>query len=532
GTTTIVSVDSSGAQSAASPSGVKGSAISADGNFVAFETAGTLVTGDGNGVADVFVRDRVNNRTERVSTTAAGAEAPAGGASNSRVDISAEGRYVVFESADTTLVTPDAGGFVDVFRKDRTTGAIIRASQKSDGTQANASSALTSGPVISPEGRFVAFPSAASNLVSTSTDSTPGNVDVFVHDAVSRQTVRVSEGSEANGPSNGPTLSAGSEAAFDSTATNLVTPDTNGAVSDIYARHFRRPVGSFVLDNVGGIFTFGTATFRGSVPALRAAGTPVGSANIVDLEVTPSGNGYYVLDDAGGIFTFGDAGFFGSVPGLRASGVSIGPGRILDMAVTPTGLGYLILDDAGGIFAFGDATFFGSIPQLRAAGVAVGSARGVDLAMTPNGRGYLILDDQGGIFTFGDGAFFGSLPGLRAAGVNIGSAPSIRMAISPSGNGYLVLDSVGGMFTFGDAQFFGSIPGLRNAGVAIGNAAGVDLAMTPTGNGYVILDSQGGMFTFGDGEFFGSIPQLRNAGVSIGPNSSIRVDLVSSLVGG
>src|SRR5262245_44433649 len=126
------------------------SAASADGRFVVFATWATnLVAGDTNGFSDVFVRDRVTGQTTRVSLASDGTQ----GNDHSRAqDISADGRYVVFESWATNLVPDDTNLQLDVFRHDRQTGNTTRVSVGSNGEQGNGSS---SAARISADGRFV-----------------------------------------------------------------------------------------------------------------------------------------------------------------------------------------------------------------------------------------------------------------------------------------------------------------------------------------------------------------------------------------
>src|SRR5439155_6744257 len=117
GTTTRVSVSSSGAESngaSSSPS------MSSDGRLVAFVGCGTnLVAGDTNGMCDIFVRDRAQGTTERVSVSSSGAQA--NNASFSPA-ITPDGRYVAFWSYATSLVTGDTNGLPDVFIRDRQSG--------------------------------------------------------------------------------------------------------------------------------------------------------------------------------------------------------------------------------------------------------------------------------------------------------------------------------------------------------------------------------------------------------------------------
>src|SRR5437762_3224846 len=212
-----------------------GSALSADGRFVAFDSAATdLVAGDTNGVSDVFVHDRQTGTTERVSVASDGAQ---GNGSSGLVTfafppaLSADGRFVAFVSAATNLVASDTNGATDVFVHDRQTGTTERVSVASDGAESNAASV---GAALSADGRFVAFHSAATNLVA---DDTNGTTDVFVHDRQTGMTERVSvasDGTQGNNASSYPALSAdGRFVAFDSAATDLVACDTNGT-TDVF----------------------------------------------------------------------------------------------------------------------------------------------------------------------------------------------------------------------------------------------------------------------------------------------------------
>jgi Tol biopolymer transport system component len=228
GETTRVSVDSSGAEGNGDSFAP---AISADGRFVTFSSdASTLVAGDTNGVDDVFVRDRQESTTTRASVGPGGAEANGGSYSPS---ISADGRYVAFLSDATNLVSGDTDTNRDVFVFDRQTSATTRASVDSNGVQADIES-LT--PVLSANGRFVAFATFADNLVP---DDLNESADVFVRDLQSSTTTRVSEyqgGSEADFDNFRPAISAdGRFVAFDSDAANLAWGDTND-VFDVFVK--------------------------------------------------------------------------------------------------------------------------------------------------------------------------------------------------------------------------------------------------------------------------------------------------------
>src|SRR5262249_38706966 len=158
--------------------------ISSDGRYVAFDSAASnLVSGDTNGATDVFVHDRLTGATTRVSTDSNAAQ---GDGASSKPSISADGRYVVFLSAADNLVSGDTNGATDVFMHDLVTGVTTRVSTDSSGAQGNGSSSNAS---ISSDGRYVAFASAASNLVPSDTNGVP---DIFVRDTQAGVTTRVS----------------------------------------------------------------------------------------------------------------------------------------------------------------------------------------------------------------------------------------------------------------------------------------------------------------------------------------------------
>jgi len=205
--------------------------VSADGNFAAFMSyASNLVPGDTNGWTDIFVRNLATGETELVSIASDGTQA---NYPSSRQSISAEGRFVAFASAASNLVPDDTNGVTDVFVRDRLLGTTERVSVATDGTQANASSFE---PAISANGLFVTFESYATNLVP---DDTNGRAEVFVHDRVTGITQRASvasDGVQANHLSRYQSISAeGRYVAFASYASNLVMNDTNGTW-DIFVR--------------------------------------------------------------------------------------------------------------------------------------------------------------------------------------------------------------------------------------------------------------------------------------------------------
>ncbi len=231
GTTTRVSVANDGTQGTGSSSSP---AISADGNFVAFQSsASNLVPDKTNTNSDIFVRDIQNGTTTRLSVANDGTQ---GNSFSSNPAISADGHFVAFTSSASNLVPGDTNGSTDVFERDLQNGTTTRVSVASDGTEANSSSS-SNKPAISADGRFVAFQSNATNLAPADINNTTdvrfpsSSSQIFVHDLLTGITTEVSvasDGTEANSSASNPTISAdGRFVAFDSSATNLVAGDTN-----------------------------------------------------------------------------------------------------------------------------------------------------------------------------------------------------------------------------------------------------------------------------------------------------------------
>ena len=294
GTTERVSVDSGGVQG---NNGSINCSISSDGRFVAFNSlAYNLAVGDTNALTDVFVHDRVSGTTERVSVATSGAQ---GNDASFNPSLSADGRFVAFESVASNLVAGDSNGKLDVFVHDRLSGTTERVSVATTGAQGNQDCRY---PSISADGVVVSFGSYASNLVSGDTNA---RWDVFVHDRHSGITERVSvdsSGAQANDSCNYPvpTSAGGRFVAFPSLATNLVAGDTNGGCpscgEDI-----------FVRDRVGPPMSYCTAgtTTNGCSASLMVTDHPsITLAHSCTITVTHveglrSGILFYGLDNSG-----------------------------------------------------------------------------------------------------------------------------------------------------------------------------------------------------------------------------------------
>jgi Tol biopolymer transport system component len=222
GVTTRVSVATDGTEENMCCSGH--AVISANGRYVAFGSSSTnLVNTDTNGQMDVFLHDTQSGETTRVSVASNGTEAN-NKSGDDGIAISADGRFVEFSSWATNLVSGDTNGNEDIFLHDTQSGATTRVSVSTAGLEGNKHS---TNPSISADGRYVAFESFSSNFVIGDQYQSP---DVFIHDTQTGITRRISggmNGTEANGGF--PNISAdGRYVTFNTQASNIVSSDTNG----------------------------------------------------------------------------------------------------------------------------------------------------------------------------------------------------------------------------------------------------------------------------------------------------------------
>lgn len=209
--------------------------ISADGRYVVFaSSAANLVTNQtgqsGPAKMNVFVRDRSTQQTALASVNVNGTGG--GNGDSYPTDISTDGRYVLFESSATNLVARDTNNATDVFMRDMVAGTTLLVSTGVNGGFCNGPSKT---PVMTPDGRYVAFVSSANNLVANDTN---GLADVFVRDMQLSNTVMASVGAtvvDATSRSASPLISPdGRFVAFFSTAKNLVPGITTQG--EIYLR--------------------------------------------------------------------------------------------------------------------------------------------------------------------------------------------------------------------------------------------------------------------------------------------------------
>ncbi|MBU0511338.1 MAG: calcium-binding protein [Chloroflexi bacterium] len=286
GLTTRVSVASDGTQG---NSNSFAPAISTNGRYVAFVSgANNLVPGDTNYAADIFLHDTLTGVTTHVSVASDGTQ---GNYGSSGVDVSDNGRFVTFGSYADNLVPGDTNGRSDIFKHDTLYSTTSRVSVASDGTQGNSAS---KSPAISDDGRFVAFESAADNLVPGDTNQA---YDVFLHDTqMGGHTSRVSvasdgtQGSWVYGGAEQAAISGnGRYVAFRSFFSNLVTSDTNNH-PDIF--RYKREASLHINYPNGAPGSYFTLTGHG----FPASDTATISANGHELGSIPV--------DANGDFTF------------------------------------------------------------------------------------------------------------------------------------------------------------------------------------------------------------------------------------
>ena len=120
--------------------------------------------------------------------------------------------------------------------------------------------------------------------------------------------------------------------------------------------------------------------------------------------------GYVLVGSDGGVFTFGTARFFGSLAGHALNKPIVG------LALRPQRDGYWLAAADGGVFTFGAAPFHGSRGGHPLNKPVVG------IAAAPDGNGYTLFAADGGVFTFGSAAFVGSMGGETLAAPVVGGA--------------------------------------------------------------------------------------------------------------
>jgi hypothetical protein len=246
--------------------------------------------------------------------------------------------------------------------------------------------------------------------------------------------------------------------------------------------------GYWLVGSDGGIFSFGSAQFYGSMGGV-ALQRPV-----VGIVPTRDRGGYWLDASDGGVFSFGDTQFYGSIPGLGLNPAGSGKPHslnapIVGMVPSHDQGGYFMVASDGGVFAFGDAHFAGSCP-------GIGGCAGAAVAVMPDasGNGYWLVTAIGNVYTFGDA------PNLGAPGQQ--SSPITSAVATPDGGGYYILDAAGQVFAYGDAD--GPLGNVAAGAVGGFNPASA-IFVTSDNGGYWVSDALGDVYTFGDAPNDGSM---------------------------
>jgi len=208
---------------------VRDFAMSDDGKFVVFSTEeDDLVSNDNNGKIDVFLRDLEHETTEKISVSENNTE---GNGNSLGAEISADGRYVVYQSAASNLVSGDINSEIDIFLNDRELNTTVLISKTQAGTQGNGQS---HSPSINCSGSHISFASQASNLSSNDTN---GVSDVFLVDRINnKRLTNITESGNKHSYAKAPISCAANKLVFKSSALNLVPTKTDTSnYSDIFA---------------------------------------------------------------------------------------------------------------------------------------------------------------------------------------------------------------------------------------------------------------------------------------------------------
>src|SRR3954451_2098424 len=217
-----------------------------DGRYIVFESyASNLISGDNNNGTDIFLRDTGAGTTDLISANAMG---NSGNESSRTPVISEDGRYIAFMSRATDLVSQTTHG-MNAFVYDRTDDTYTLVSVNNMGVPANDGTRYGATIDMTPDGRYVAFTSQAANL---SKKDTTTSSDVYIRHLQQEVThlVSVRLNGKAAGRSYAPSISAdGNLVAFRSLSSHITNGDDNG-VADIFVRD--RSAGLSEIDSVSG----------------------------------------------------------------------------------------------------------------------------------------------------------------------------------------------------------------------------------------------------------------------------------------
>lgn len=289
---TLGSVNQSGNASGNGPSVALD--FTTNGQWLLFQSdASDLVANDTNNATDLFLRNLASGQTTLVSPKSGGVAS--GSDSFNNAALSQDGRFLVFESAARGLSANDTNSFFDVYVRDLMTGSNSLVSMSLDGL--GAGNGNSQNPAMTPDGRWVVFQSAATNLTA---EGPLTKINIFLRDQQTTTTVLVSVNSSGlsggNGNSINPTISDdGRYVAFESLARDFGTNGTPASSkSGIFLRDLVSGNTSFISSN--------SASGTASRPVISADGrfvafesntnTSSGVSNIYCLAIT---NGFLFM---------------------------------------------------------------------------------------------------------------------------------------------------------------------------------------------------------------------------------------------
>lgn len=400
--TRLVSSASGGSNGGDAPS--NGPVLSANGRFVVFISAATnLVANDTNGLADAFVKDLKTGTTTLVSAKPDGSAA--GGVSS--VGISADGRIVVFMSNAAGIAGNDVNGTHDVFVRDMTAGTTTLVSRNAAGTAAGNS--FSTFPAVTPSGLFVVFKTSATDMGVT--DANGGN-DIVVRQLANATSVVVSvdpTGTHAgNGDCDNPRITPdGAHVTFESTSSDLVTGDQNGA-QDVFVRDVAAGTTTLVSRNKAGT---GSAAGSSGTDGLSDDGRFVAfetdAADVVDGD-TNAATDIFLRDLQTGVTKLVSVNAAGTGPGDGPSDGAIvsGDGRYVVFASQATNLVAADTNGQSDLFVRDMKTGVTSLISSNASGKATANAAAGSPVLAANNRTLVFTSDASDLVAKDtDGAF-------------------------------------------------------------------------------------------------------------------------------
>lgn len=469
--------------------------ISSGGRYIAYNswaTSGSLrltFVDNNGGNGDVWRYD-TKLATNTLVSEAHGQANHGGNGWSTAPSISADGRYVAFQSAATNLVSgfTDNNGFDgDIFRRDASNGTTVLVSSPPASPSAGGDDESRE-PSVSGNGRYVAFATQATNLVPGAPDD--GTFfDVVVHDLTSgsRELVNIPKGGPNvadNGQSYSPAISDdGSTVVFLSSSTNLISGFVPHSLTHVFVR--RNGVTRLVDHKVGA--PFHAADGDAQFPVVSGAGKVVAFHTAAGNAASDDSPGFSdvvvkAIDATGAIFVerrgvTREHGQVRSIANFSATS------DVVDLEATPSGRGVLALTKSGKVHRYGDAPSF--------APFTIGSSPAVAIEMTPTGRGYWMITANGRIATRGDAKALTHLP------TNIPD-PIAAVESTPTGKGLWLVDTKGRIYERGDATAFPNLTTLSKSPI-------VAFETTPNGGGYVMINAAGKIYRKGNMPVFDPI---------------------------